>query len=175
LADRHETLRDGTRVLIRALRPEDAALYPDFLADIDTDDLRLRAFAVISEVTPRQIERLTHFDRAHAFALAAIAEDDGRLLGVARVHNEPGDQSGEFAVLVRSPLKGHGLGWLLMQRMIEVARERGLQRVYGEVLRENTTMLTMCRELGFETTADRADPAVEVATLTLDAPQPEPR
>jgi L-amino acid N-acyltransferase YncA len=57
----------------------------------------------------------------------------------------------EFAILVRSRLKGHGLVWLLMQRVIDYAKEKGLRRVYGGVLAENATMLQMCAELGFHT------------------------
>jgi acetyltransferase len=62
--------------------------------------------------------------------------------------------TGEYAVLVRSDLKGRGLGWLLMQTLIEYARSEGLRRLEGQVLKENTTMLTMCRELGFAVASD---------------------
>jgi acetyltransferase len=55
----------------------------------------------------------------------------------------------EFAILIRSRVKGHGLGWLLMQRVIDYAKAKGLRRVYGDVLAENATMLQMSAELGF--------------------------
>jgi acetyltransferase len=113
------------------------------------------------------IERLTHFDPAHAFALIATHQASGQMLGVVRLHNDPDDRAGEFAVQVRSHLKGQGLGWMLMQHMIEAARQRGIRRIYGQVLRENVTMLQMCRELGFQVADDPDDTSVELVTLTI--------
>ena len=72
------------------------------------------------------------------------------MLGVVRLHLDADRRGGEYAVIVRSAFKGHGLGWMLMQRMIEYARMIGLERVHGQVLAENTTMLRMCAELGFQ-------------------------
>jgi acetyltransferase len=165
--ERHEQLRDGTRVLFRALRPQDAALYPDFIANITADDMRLRLFGPVREISPALIEHLTHLDATHAFALIAIDEPTGQMLGVVRLHNDPDGRAGEFAVQVRSRLKGHGLGWMLMQQMIEAARHRGIRRIHGQVLRENVTMLQMCRELGFEVGDDPDDSSVELVTLPL--------
>ena len=82
-------------------------------------------------------------------AFIAIDEATDEMLGVVRLHLDDDRQGGEYAVIVRSALKGHGLGWLLMQRMIEYARAIGLKRVHGQVLAENTTMLRMCADLGF--------------------------
>src|SRR5262249_20607299 len=75
----------------------------------------------------------------------------GHMLGLVRLKDELDEQTAEFAILVRSRLKGHGLGWLLMHRVIDYAKEKGLRRVYGDVLAENTAMLQMCEELGFRT------------------------
>lgn len=129
--------------------------------------MRLRLFGPVAEVSADLIERLTHYDPAHAFALIAVEEASGRMLGVVRLHNDPGDAAGEFAVQVRSRLKGQGLGWMLMQRMIATARERGIRRIHGQVLRENLMMLQMCRELGFHVIDDPDEPAVEVVTLDV--------
>jgi acetyltransferase len=82
-------------------------------------------------------------------AFIALDEDTGRMLGLVRLKDELDEKTAEFAILVRSRLKGHGLGWLLMRRVIDYAKEKGLRRVYGDVLVENTTMLQMCAELGF--------------------------
>jgi acetyltransferase len=73
-------------------------------------------------------------------------------------------------VIVRSALKGHGLGWLLMQRMIDYARRRSLKTVHGQVLAENTTMLRMCRHLGFAITDDPHSQEIKVVTLDLTKP-----
>jgi acetyltransferase len=89
------------------------------------------------------------------------------LLGVARLAADPDYTRAEFAVLVRSDLKGRGLGWLLMQHLVAYARDEGLGTLFGEILAANTTMITMCRKLGFEVVADPEDPTMRHATLVL--------
>ena len=79
----------------------------------------------------------------------------------------PNYERGEFAILVRSDLKGRGLGCLLMQLIIEYARSEGLTAIEGQVLSENAAMLTMCRELGFEVRADLQDPEASIVKLAL--------
>src|SRR5262245_1861108 len=98
---------------------------------------------------PRRIDKLAQLDSRHDMALIALDDSTGQMLGLARLKDELDEKTAEFAVLVRSRLKGHGLGWLLMRRVIDYAKEKGLRRVYGDVLAENTTMLQMCAELGF--------------------------
>ena len=169
MLERHVTLRDGEKVLIRPLKPDDAALYPDFLAEVSADDLRLRFFVPMREVSHDLIDKLVHYDPARAMAFIAISESSGRMLGVVRLHDDPRGGSAEFAILVRSHLKGHGLGWLLMKHMIAYARQKGLQIVHGQALDENATMLQMCSELGFHV-ADDEEPGVKKVTLVLDEP-----
>jgi RimJ/RimL family protein N-acetyltransferase len=159
---RHDLLSDGTRVLVRPLRPEDAALYPDFIAHVTAQDARLRFFVTIRELSDARIAELTQLDYSRAMAFIAIDEASGTMLGVVRLHLDADARSGEYAVIVRSGLKGHGLGWLLMQRLI------GLERVHGQVLAENTAMLRMCEELGFEIGDDLHAKGVKVVTLRLN-------
>lgn len=160
-------LRDGMRILLRPLKVEDAALYPDFIAEVTGEDLRLRFFAPMSTISPELVDKLIHYDPKHAMAFAAIDEESGRLLGVVRLHDDPNGREAEFAVLVRSKLKGHGLGWILMKHMIAYAQERDLEAVHGEVLPENATMLTMCAELGFHVADDPDERGVKRVTLPL--------
>jgi acetyltransferase len=174
LLERHVALLDGERVFIRPLRPEDAAFYPDFLSEVKADDLRLRFFAPMREVSHDLVDKLVHYNSRHAMAFIAIAEATGQMLGVVRLHNDPGDGGGEFAILVRSRLKGHGLGWLLMKHMIAYAQEKGLHTVHGQVLAENSTMLTMCMELGFHVADDPDELGVKVVTLPLNELPPLP-
>ena len=96
-----------------------------------------------------------------------VVDQAGQLLGVVRLHATSSYDSGEYAVLVRSDVKGRGLGWLLMQMIIEYARSEGLERIEAQVLSENTTMLEMCRKLGFTTAADPHDPQTCVVKLPL--------
>ncbi|MBO0757818.1 MAG: GNAT family N-acetyltransferase [Bradyrhizobiaceae bacterium] len=165
--ERHDMLRDGTPVFVRPLKPEDADLYPDFLTEVTAEDLRLRFFVPVRELSPDLIFRLTHLDYEKAMAFIALEEKTGRMLGVVRLHHDPDRKAGEYAVLVRSHLKSHGLGWLLMHRMIEYAQAEGLERIHGQVLAENTTMLAMCGELGFTVTDDPLERGVKVVTLDL--------
>jgi len=163
----HVTLHDGEKVLIRPLKPEDASLYPNFLSEVTAEDLRLRFFVPMREVRPDLIDKLIHYDPEHAMAFIAIAEATGRMLGVVRLHDDPDGDGGEFAILVRSHLKGHGLGWLMMKQTIAYAQEKGLRTVHGQVLAENATMLQMCAELGFDIDDDVSERGMKVVTLQL--------
>jgi RimJ/RimL family protein N-acetyltransferase len=169
LNEAHVTLRDETPALIRRLVAEDAALYPDFLSEVTAADLRLRFFASLREVSPALLDRLIHYDPARAMAFICIDQKSGKMLGVVRLHDDDSGDSAEFAILVRSHLKGHGVGWLLMQHMIEFARHKSLRTVRGEVLAENITMLRMCSELGFRISDDPRDPSVRTVTLPVHA------
>jgi acetyltransferase len=89
------------------------------------------------------------------------------MIGVVRLHANSAYESAEYAVLVRSDLKGKGPGWLLMQTLIEFARSEGLDTIEGQVLHENTTMLRMCAELGFTIASDPNEPGVSLVKLSL--------
>lgn len=171
--EHHDVLPDGRRVFVRPIKPEDAALYPDFLAAVTADDLRLRFFTAVRELTEEQIARLTRLDYDRAIAFIALDPGSGGMLGVVRLHRDGDGTGGEYAVLVRSALKGRGLGWLLMRRMIDYARAIGLARVHGQVLAENATMLRMCEELGFEIADEPGEAAIKLVTLPLGAPRPK--
>ena len=144
----HQTVRGGEHVLIRRARSEDVALYRDFLADVSAEDLRLRFFADIADLSAAEGEKLAHLDR-HNIVFVGIDEETGQMLGLVRLKEELDEETAEFAIMVRSRLKGHGLGWMLMQRAIDYGKEKGLRRIYGDVLAENASMLQMCEELGF--------------------------
>ena len=167
LHETHVVTLGGERVLFRPLRVEDRALYPDFLKDVTGDDLRLRFFAPMRELSAEMIDKLIHYDPKNAMAFIAIEESSGKMLGVVRLHDDNTGKNGEFAILVRSQLKGHGLGWLLMKHMIAYAKEKGLENVRGQVLAENATMLMMCAELGFHACDDPDEKGVRLVTLPL--------
>jgi acetyltransferase len=167
LNEQHLTLRDGTPVLIRLLVAEDAALYPDFLSDVTADDLRLRFFGPMREVSHELLDKLIHYDPAHAMAFIAVDEQSRKMLGVVRLHDDASGETAEFAILIRSRLKGHGVGWLLMKHMIEFSKHKDLKTVRGQVLAENSTMLAMCAELGFHVADDPDDRGVKTVTLPV--------
>jgi acetyltransferase len=145
----HDTTRGGERILIRPAQSHDVALYADFLRDVSAEDLRLRFWARVAELAAAEQDKLSHLDYRHDMVFVALDESAGTMLGLVRLRDELDETSAEFAILVRSRLKAHGIGWLLMQRMINYAKAKRLRRVYADVLAENTTMLQMCAELGF--------------------------
>jgi acetyltransferase len=167
--ERTLSLSDGRRIVARPIRPEDEALYPQFLEQVSAQDLRLRFFAPMREFSHAFIALLTQIDYARAMAFVAIDEARHNLLGVVRLHSDANYEAGEYAILLRSDLKGQGLGWQLMQLIIAYAKSEGLKRIEGQVLTENTVMLRMCEELGFHIVQDREDPTVVSATLALAA------
>jgi acetyltransferase len=162
----------GMRLMVRPVRPEDEGLYREFFQHVTEDDLRLRFFAPVKEFSHTFIARLTQIDYARAMAFVAIDEDSGGMLGGVRLHSDANHETGEYAILLRSDLKGRGLGWLLMKTMIEYASAEGLRMIEGEVLRDNTTMLAMCSELGFKIEADPEDPGLCRVVLDLTTPKP---
>src|SRR5262249_25935889 len=165
--ERHADLRDGTKILVRPLRPEDEPLYGPFLAAVTQQDLRLRFFAPVKEFGHTFVARFTQIDYARAMAFIAIEESSGNMLGVVRLHADANYERGEYAILVRSDLKGRGLGYLLMQMIIDYARAEGLKVIEGTVLGENTAMLAMCREFGFSVSPDPSDPDTCSVTLVI--------
>ncbi len=166
--ERRLVLKNDWRVFVRPVRPEDEPLYVEFFRRVTPEDLRLRFFAKVKEFSHAFIARLTQLDYSRAIAFAAIEEDTGDLLGVVRLHADANHEEGEYAILLRSDLKGRGLGWSLMQLMIDFAKADGLKTVKGQVLRENTTMLAMCTSLGFAISSDPDDLDIKNVTLVVD-------
>jgi acetyltransferase len=127
----------------------------------------LRFFAAVNAFTHAFIARFTQIDYARAMAFIAIEKSCGQMLGVVRLHANADYDCGEYAILLRSDCKGRGLGWLLMQLIIDYARTEGIASIEGQVLRYNTTMLAMCRELGFQIAPDPDDSEICIARLVL--------
>jgi acetyltransferase len=165
--ERHIVLAADWRIFVRPMRPEDEGLVHKFFGNVSQADLRLRFFAPVKEFSHVFIARLTQLDYARAMAFMAIDEATGEMIGGVRLHADANYETGEYAILLRSDLKGRGLGWTLMEMMIEYARSEGLKCIEGQVLRENTTMLKMCRELGFAIKDDAQDAEICLATLAL--------
>src|ERR1700730_8315495 len=165
---RHFVLGDDWRIFVRPIRTDDEFRDRDLLAHVSQEDLRLRFFDSIKEFSHQFIARLTQLDYARAMAFIAIDETSDEVIGVVRLYSGSSHESGEYAILLRSDLKGRGLGWALMQLIIEYAKSEGLKRIVGQILQENAVMLKMCRELGFEIKTDAEDRGLYDVTLTLD-------
>jgi acetyltransferase len=158
---------EGMRVFIRPIRPADEPLLAAFQAMLSPEDIRFRFLAPRKEFSHKTNARFTQIDYARAMAFVAMREDQQEMLGVARLAADPDYRSAEYAVIVRSDLKGHGLGFLLMRHLIRYAESEGLQDLYGDVLAANERMLQMCRELGFDITADPEDLTLRKVRLKL--------
>jgi acetyltransferase len=166
-------LANGSEVFVRPIRPEDELFYTQFMPRMDPEDIRLRMFMPVREFSHEFLARMTQIDYAREMAFVALRPDskgEQELLGGARFFADPDYEKGEYAILIRSDLKGQGLGWILMRRLISYAKSEGLKTLYGSVLSENTGMLQMCRELGFSVERDPEDNAVCLVTLDLSSP-----
>jgi len=172
--ERQLQLAGDWKVAVRPMRPEDEPAIAAFLTRVSREDLRLRFFHAMKEFSHAFIARLTQLDYARAMAFVASDVATGDLIGAVRLHSDSHYETAEYAILLRSDMKGKGLGWALMQLLIEYARAEGLKRLTGAVLRDNATMLAMCRELGFEVKSDPRDSAVAIVSLDLDVPSPVP-
>jgi acetyltransferase len=169
---------NGRALTLRPIRPEDEGQHRRFLERLDPEDIRLRIFQTRKELPRSELARLTQidYDREMAFIAEGIGEDGApETLGVARTVSDPDRVEAEFAIIVRSDLKGAGLGRLLLDQLVAHARATGIGRLAGLVLRENKRMLKLAESLGFE--ADPAEPPSSGArrmVKTLDAAPPRP-
>jgi acetyltransferase len=142
------------KVLLRPIKPSDAELYPSFLSKMDPEDMRLRFLVPMRTLSHETLVLLTQLDYDRDIAFVALANNGTELLGMVRYSSDPDGIRAEFGALVRSDLKGHGLGRSMMEMLIDYARRQGLHELFGRVLRENTSMLALCHELGFVEAAD---------------------
>ena len=165
--ERSFALKSGRTVFVRPIRPEDEALFRAFLARVSDEDLRLRFFAPVRDFSHAFVATLTQIDYARAIAFVALEGESGEMIGDVRLHADANHERGEYAILIRSDLKGQGLGWELMRLMIEWAQAEGLSVIEGQVLRENTVMLDMASGLGFEIRADPSDAEMKIVRLPI--------
>jgi acetyltransferase len=157
-------LRDGREVTIRPIRPEDEPLILALHASHSERTLRMRFFGLVKTLSRDNLIRLCHLDYDREMALTAVLNNSGepRLLGVVRYYLHPDTGIAEFAVVVSDAYQRQGLGRHLMQRLIDIARERGVQRLVGQVLIENAPMLHLMRSLGFSPPIPVEDQVVRV-------------
>jgi len=162
----------GRRLTVRPIRPEDETQHLDFLQHLDPEDVRLRVFYSRRSIERSELARLTQIDYAREMAfVATVPGPDGieQTLGVVRAIADPDNVEAEFGIIVRSELKGEGLGELLMQQIIDYLRQHGTQRLVATVLAENTRMLQLARELGFAESPNPDEPGTRWIELPLQA------
>ncbi|TSE26706.1 Succinate--CoA ligase ADP-forming subunit alpha [Tepidimonas sediminis] len=167
---------DGGVITLRPIRPEDEAQHLAFLERVDPEDIRLRIFYSRRSIEHSELARLTQidYDREMAF-IATRPRPDGdgeETLGVVRGICDPDNDSAEYGILVRSDLKGRGLGRILMDKLIRYLRAHGTRRIVGQVLRENAGMLALVARLGFAIRPHPDDPDLRVVELPLQGQPP---
>jgi len=155
----------GRPILLRPIRPDDEARHRAFLERLDPEDIRMRIFAVRRSIERSELARLTQIDYEREMAFIAVAagtDGEPETLGAVRTVTAGDNVEAEFGIVVRSDLKGRGLGRLLLDKMIRYCRSRGTQTLAGDVLAHNSGMLALCHRLGFESA-----PAEEPGRLRL--------
>jgi acetyltransferase len=161
-------LRDGTEVIVRPIRAEDEPLILKLFATFSEHTIRMRFFSMLKRLSHESLIRLCHLDYEREMALVAVHHINGEpsILGVSRYYLDPETGAAEFAIAVGDPWQGQGLGYHLMRRLIDVARQNGVERLVGQVLQENVGMLRFVEGLGFDVRPG-ADSTVAEAVLDL--------
>lgn len=157
-------LKDGSRVLVRPVRPEDDAAYLEMLRRLSPADRQSR-FCSTGPVSREQAMRLTHIDYDREMTLVAMRGPE--MVGAVEVISTPGGREAEYSIVVRTDQQGSGLGRALMEKMIRYCRQRRLASVFGLVLKTNAAMLTLDARLGFQAEEEEEDPDPFLETMVL--------
>ena len=161
-------MANGRKLTLRPIRPEDEPALLRGFERLSEDEVRARFFVPMKTLPHVTAARFTQidYDREMAFVLAEPGvPGTADIHGVVRLVADPDNRAGEFAIVIERQLSGLGLGALLMRRLIDYARERGIAELFGDVLPDNAVMLALARSLGFDETRT-ADHVVRV-TLPL--------
>lgn len=161
---------DNVRLLLRDIHPDDVQALQRGFAGLTAQEVRFRFLHPLTELPEALARRLCEIDPEHAVALVLIdppGTKEPEIHAVARAFIDPVTLSAEFALVVQHKLAGHGVGTLLMQRLIAACRKLGAVELWGDVLAENNTMLELCEHLGFSRHPAFEDPGVVRVTLSL--------
>ncbi len=162
-------LPNGTNIVIRPIRPEDVDLEQNFTRELSDEAKYFRYMSSVQELTPEMLMRFTQIDYHYEMALIATTEEENREveLGVARYVINPDKKSCEFALVVSDKWQRQGIGHRLMHNLMEVARDRGLERMEGEVLSNNFKMLDLMKSLNFYIATSPDDSSIKQVIIDL--------
>jgi acetyltransferase len=168
------TLRDGRRVRIRAIRPDDRDEVVQAFDRLSSASRYTRFMSPLRTLPAQVLDQTIHLHDAHELGLVAEidAPDGTDIVAGARYYVLPGGEHCEFAVTVADRWQGAGLASRLMRALIQGAGTRGLKRMEGFVSAENARMLALARRLGFTVQTDPRDVTVMIVHLDLTAPAP---
>ncbi|MGQ9788259.1 MAG: bifunctional acetate--CoA ligase family protein/GNAT family N-acetyltransferase [Candidatus Hadarchaeaceae archaeon] len=144
-------LKDGTEVILRPIRPEDEKIEHEFIKGLSEETSRFRFFRIIKELSHEDLVRFCNIDYDREMAIIAEINEGGmkKEIGVARLITEPSKKRGEFAIVLADKYQGKGLGTKLMDMLIEIAQDKGLENIYGIIMRENNKMIRLVQKMGF--------------------------
>lgn len=150
--EEHTQTRTGIDIFVRPIRPEDAPLLVELFESLSPQSVYRRFFTPLKRLSHSMLARFTQVDYDRHIALVALPESEPaeKVLGVARAIIGRNLKEAEFSVVVGDPWHGKGIGAALLRRCISIAKKRGIERVTGTVLAENTQMLTLGKKLGFK-------------------------
>jgi acetyltransferase len=151
--------------MLRSAETSDEDLLREFFSRVSASDLRSRFLTTVPPRNGPLTTQLIQSLKKGSIGLLVLGDDGDDVWGVGQLHPDSTGGSAEFAVLVRSDMKGRGIGWALLNQLLECARRGDVSLVTGLVLLENTTMLKMCRELGF--TIEPLSVASHVASVRI--------
>ncbi|OON38973.1 protein acetyltransferase [Izhakiella australiensis] len=164
------TLKNGLSCLFRPILPEDEPLLQRFISQVTKEDLYYRYFSEINEFTHDDLANMTQIDYDREMAIVAVRELNNRqeIIGVTRAISDADNIDAEFSVLVRSDLKGLGMGRRLLEKMIAYTREHGLKQLNGITMPHNQGMIALARKLGFSVDIQLND---GIVGLSLSLPE----
>lgn len=164
-------LKDQSHVLLRPIRPEDEPAHKQFVLKVSDEDRYKRFFADVGELGHEELARMTQIDYDREMAFVAVGQDGAfnqQILGVVRAISNPDLSDAEFAILIRSDLKGLGLGKLMMEKIVRYARERGIGQLSGMTMPSNRGMINLAKRLGFQIDIQLEDGVVNMALPCAD-------
>ncbi len=149
-----ETTTSGeVNIFVRPIKPEDAPLLVELFNTLSSRSIYYRFFGPMKRLPPDMLARFTQIDYDRDMALVVFAVEDwkvlGKILGVSRLFRDSDGKIAEFSVVVSDPWQGKGIGAALMEKLIGIAKEQGVEYLWGVVLAENTQMLALGKSLGF--------------------------
>jgi acetyltransferase len=154
-------LRDGAKVRLRPIRPEDAELELGFFRRLSERSRYHRFMQHLPDLSPRMLARFTQLDYDRELALVALDPRGGEFIAVGRYAPNADGTSAEFALTVADEWQGKGLGSALLRRLCQAARDAGYRALYGYILADNREMLELAHRLGFtEASRDGGEVAV---------------
>lgn len=163
------TLRDGTHVIVRPIRPEDRQIEREFVQKLSDESKYFRFMSAIRELNEAMLNRFTQIDYDKQMALIAVVCENGleTEIGVARYVVNADGTSCEFAVAVADAWQHRGVGSALILSLVDVARARGLHMIEGIVMAGNHKMLELMGALGFSIQPEPGDAAVRHVSKQL--------